>query len=191
MTRMAGQLALIGTLGSGAAFAADGIAHSPMDRAAENYKGFKEIYEKAPPMVQNAYVQVFGQGAMSNMDRMIAGAILSGTIPPSQGAGRPKADSPEGVAAIEMAEQIRQQAPELGKALGALANQEMELFAQQAIMRSQGQDVTSQSVVAAAEQGAGVSPLPAVLAGTGVGGGAALLGSLLARRGGKDPFRVP
>lgn len=188
--RMAGELALVGVMGGAGALAADAAAHSPMDRAAEDYKGFKELFDAAPPVVKSTYTQVFGQAPMSNMDRIVAGGILSGSIAPSPGSGPVQADSPGGVAAIEMAEQIRQQAPELGQALGALVQREMSVFAKEAIMRSQGEDVRSQDVVAAAQQGAGVSPIPAVLGGVGVGGGVALLTSLLNKRGGPDPFQV-
>lgn len=190
-TRMAGELALIGAMGGAGALAADAAAHSSMDRAAEDYKGFKELFEAAPPAVKSAYTQVFGQAPMSNMDRIVAGGILDGSIAPGSGSGPVQADSPGGMAAIEMAEQIRQQAPELGQALGALVQREMSIFAKEAIMRSQGEDVSSQDVVAAAQQGAGVSPIPAVLGGVGVGGGVALLASALNKRGRPDPFRAP
>jgi hypothetical protein len=189
--RMAGELALIGVMGGAGAMNADAAAHSPMDRVAQDYKGFKEAFDSAPPAVQSAYAQLFGAAPMSNMDRLVAGGILDGSIAPGTGEGPVQADTEDGAVAIEMAEQIRRQAPELGQALGALVGQEMSLFAKEAIMRSQGQDVSSQDVVAAAQQGAGVSPVPALLGGLGVGGGTALLTSVLNKRGRPDPFQVP
>jgi hypothetical protein len=46
-------------------------------------------------------------------------------------------------------------------------------------------------VISAGEMGSGVSPIPAVLAGAGVGGGTAALAALMRKRGGGgDPFQV-
>tara|TARA_R110000868_G_scaffold51792_6_gene163687 strand:+ start:1070 stop:1642 length:573 start_codon:yes stop_codon:yes gene_type:complete len=180
--RKAGQIMGLSTLGGAAgALTADRLSHDPMDRVAQDYKDFVGVYSSAPPEVQQAYAQVFGAGEISGMDRLIAAGILGGTIPGSQGEGPPQADSPAGRKAIEMAEQIRQQAPQLGQALSVLADKEMVLFAKEAQMSVGGQDVGSAEVVAAADSGAGVTPIPAVLGGLGAGGATAGAMALLDR----------
>jgi hypothetical protein len=50
--------------------------------------------------------------------------------------------------------------------------------------------VSPAEVMGAVEQGAGVSPVPALLGGTAIGGGTAALAALARRRGGGDPFQV-
>lgn len=175
--RMAGELLTYGLLGAGGAVGADAVAHGDMDRLASQYQGFMGQYERAPGLVQQAYAQVFGQGGMSQMDRIIATAVLSGAIPPAQGSGPVKADSAAGGKAIKLAGELRQQEPELSKAVAALADQEVKLFAKEALM-----GVSPGDVMSAAEQGAGVSPIPAVLGGLGAGGGTALLVEGLRRR---------
>lgn len=176
MNRMAGMALLSALGGAGAAVGADALSHDPMDRLAQGYKDWGAQVSAAPEMVRQAYVAVFGQGPMSNMDRVIATGILNGSIPPSQGAGPVKADSKAGKKAIEMAEQIRAKAPELGSAVGAIAKNEVALFAKEAAA-----GVNSQDVVSAADQGAGVSMIPAALGALGGGAVGAALGRLLPR----------
>lgn len=174
--RMAGQLAAILSLGGGAAIAADALAHDEMDELAQGYKDFSRRFDQSPDLVQTAYSEVFGAGPMSNMDRMIATGILNGTIPPSQGDGPIKSDSPAGGKAIKLAEQIRQKEPELSRVLADLARQEIVLFGKEAL-----HGVSSADVVSAAEQGAGHSMIPALVAGAGVGGAVALHGAAARR----------
>jgi hypothetical protein len=50
--------------------------------------------------------------------------------------------------------------------------------------------VSPAEVMGAVEQGAGVSPVPALLGGAAIGGGTAALAALARRRGGGDPFQV-
>lgn len=131
-----------------------------------------------------AYEQVFSQGPMSMMDRIVAAGILEGQMSPP--AGDFRADSPAGKKGIEIAMQIRQEMPELAASLASMAARDIDLIARQS-----REGLTTADVIAAGEQGAGVSPLPAVLAGTGVGGGTAALAALMRRRGGgDDPFQI-
>lgn len=181
MTRMAGQRALLaGALGAAGAIGADRMVHDQMDRLAQGYKAFEAAYYSAPEPLQQAYAQVYG-GEMSNMDRIIATAVLGGSIPPPQ--GEAKGDTPAGAKAIETAALIRQKAPEVGNSLAALADQEMELFTRYAVIKAGGgPDIRSADVVAAAEAGAGTSPLPAAIGGVVLGATGAALPGLWARR---------
>lgn len=183
--RMAGT-ALASLLGGGAAaIGADAAVHDEMDRTAQAYKDWAGNLKGSPEVVQQAYVAIFGRGEMSAMDRQLATGILNGSIPPS--AGPVKGDNKAGTEAIELAQVVRVQAPELGGAVGQLAQQELGLFAREAQM-----GVSSGDVMQAAEQGAGVSPVPALLAGLAGGGTGAGLAALLGGRGGQgDAFAVP
>ena len=62
---------------------------------------------------------------------------------------------------------------------------EMELYAKEA-----ENGVSTADVMAAVDQGAGVSQIPATLGGLGLGGGAAALAALARRRGGGNAFQV-
>lgn len=177
MNRMAGVALMSALGGASAAAGADALAHDPMDRLAQGYKDWGAEISAAPEMVRQAYVAVFGQGPMSNMDRVIATGILNGSIPPGRGAGPVKADSKAGKKAIELAEQIRAKSPELSSALGAIAKNEVALFAREAAA-----GVSSQDVVNAADQGAGVSMIPAALGGLGGGVAGAALGRVIPSR---------
>ena len=131
-----------------------------------------------------AYEQVFSQGPMSMMDRIIAANVLEGQMSPAD--GEVQADSPAGKKSIELALQIRQARPDLGEALASLAAKDIDLIARQS-----AQGVTTADVISAGEMGSGVSPVPAILAGTGVGGGVAALAALMRKRGGGgDPFQM-
>jgi hypothetical protein len=183
--RYAGDIALTGLMGAGGAMLADGLAHSPMDRMAQDAKDLNSTLSAAPPEVGQAYVNVFGRGPMSSMDRIVATGILNGSVPPAQGGGQVQADSPAGAEAIELAAMIREARPELSNALAAIAAQENSLFAKEALA-----GVSPAEVMGAVEQGAGVSPVPALLGGAAIGGGTAALAALARRRGGGDPFQV-
>lgn len=186
--RMAGQRLLFGgLLGGAGALGADAIAHDDMDRVAQDYKEYAEAYGRAPDIVKQAYVEVFGGGGMSNMDRLVAKGILGGSIPPVKGEGPLKVDSKAGGKAIELASKIRETNPTLSEALAAVANQEFKLFVKEALMRESGQDVQSADVVAAAERGAGVSVIPPILGGLALGSLGAVAPGLVPKRfGGRN-----
>lgn len=185
--RFAGELALIGAAGSGAALAADQLVHDDMDRLAQDSKDFRAAVAAQPEELVMAYEQVFSQGPMSTWDRVIAASALDGEISPLDlQSGMIQADSPAGKKSIELALQIRQARPEMGEVLASLAANDLDLMARQS-----QQGVTTADVISAGEMGSGVSPLPAILAGTGVGGGVAALAALMRKRGGGgDPFQM-
>ena len=183
--RFAGDLALTALMGSGGAVLADQLAHDEMDRMAQGARDFNAVLDSAPQEVSAAYMSVFGQGPMSNMDRILATGILMGDVPPPVGGGPAKADSPAGKKAIELASKIREAQPALGAAIGVIADRENDLFAKEALA-----GVGSADVMNAVAQGAGVSPIPAVLGALAAGGGMAALAALSRRRGGGDPFQV-
>jgi hypothetical protein len=183
--RYAGDIALVGLAGAGGAVLVDQLAHSPMDRMAQSTREFNDVLGAAPEQIGQAYSAVFAQGPMSNMDRTIAQGILGGTIEPPLRGATIQADSPAGKKAIELASQIRHEAPVVGNALAAVASKEMELYAKEA-----ENGVSTADVMAAVDQGAGVSQIPAILGGLGLGGGAAALAALARRRGGGSAFQV-
>lgn len=155
------------------------MSHDGMDRAAQGYQDFVGDYGQADEATQQIYAGVFSQGEMSLKDRILATGILSGALPPTAVAeAQERADSPAGKKGIALAAEVMMQNPALGMAAAQLAEQEIALFAKE---RQMG--VSAADVVAASEQGAGVSPLPAVLGGAGVGSGVAIVDALMRRRG--------
>jgi hypothetical protein len=168
MTRMAGQLiqrALgAGLLGAGGAVAADALMHDDLDRLAQGARDFNVAVYGAPPEAQEAYMAMFGQAPVSNMDRLIVTNLLKGNGTGPVDGGPIQADSPAGAKAIEMALEVRQANPALAATLAALSGQEIELLA-----RSAAAGVDPAQTIEAVNQGAGVSPLPAILGGAGLG----------------------
>lgn len=181
MRRMAGQVLAAGGLGSIGALGADALAHDEMDRTAQDYKGFIGGMRGADELTQRAYAGVFAQGQMSLKDRIMAMGILSGELPPGAADEAKKtADTPAGKKGIDLAGQIMMNRPELGPPIAELADREIRLF-----VREQKAGVTPSDVMTAAEQGAGVSPIPAVLGGAALGAAGAGIPALIARmRGG-------
>jgi len=178
LARMAGTALAVGGLGAGGAIAADALAHDPMDRIAQQYKDFRGAYQGADELAQKVYVGVFGQGETSLKDRIMAAGILSGELPPGAAEEAKKmADTPAGKKGIDLAAKVMMNRPELGPPAAKLAEREISLTAQ-----TKTSGLTSEQVTQAADQGAGVSPLPAMLGGAGVGSGAAIVASLLNRR---------
>lgn len=168
---MAGQLLSAAGMGALGAVGADMLAHTPMDRAAQDYKDLSGAVADIDEMTRKVFMAVFGQGEMSMKDRMLAAGILSGDLPPGAAeAAKKMADSSAGKKGIDVAGQVMSFQPALGPAVARLANQEIALFGKEAQM-----GVGPQDVIAAAEQGAGESLLPAALGGLGLGAiGAAL-----------------
>ena len=177
--RMAGSILGVGALGSAGALVADATAHDETDRAAQSYKNWAGSLQGADEIIQQVYVGVFGQGEMSMADRAVAMRILSGELPPTAATdAMAMADTPAGKKGIKLAGQLMVSQPELGPPAADLAKGELGLFEME---RKLG--VTPRDVMAAADQGAGVSPVPAILGGLGVGGGAAIVDALMRRRG--------
>lgn len=182
-SRLAGELLLTALAAGGSAAGANAIAHDEMDGLAQMAKNFTGRLEASDPRIQQSYMHVAGQGEMSNMDRLVVTSILRGSMDKriaQQGlpeGGEIKADTKAGVEAIATAYLIRAQNPQLAEQLGSLTKQELELFSKERLS-----GVSSAQVMAAAEQGAGITPVPALIGG-GLGGGAALLGVIAARRG--------
>jgi hypothetical protein len=182
--RFAGDLALIGVAGTGAALAADQLVHDDMDRLAQDSKDLRAQAAGQPQELLMAYEEVFAGEGVSMMDRVVAAGVLNGEISPVD--GPIQADSPAGKKTIELALQIRQARPDLGVALASLAAKDLDLIARQS-----EKGITTADVISAGEMGSGVSPVPAILAGTGVGGGVAALAALTRKRGGGgDPFQA-
>ena len=180
--RMAGTALGLGSIaGVAGAFGADALVHDDVDRVAQDYKAFFAQYQAAPEEVKQVYDAVFAQDSMSGMDRMVATAILNGSQQFTSPGGTVTAETKGGKKAIELAQQVAAANPGLGIATAGLARQEQELFIKEAEMRTEGYpNFTEQDTVAAANAGAGVSPVPAILGGLAAGslgaGGVALLG---------------
>lgn len=183
MMRFAGQALFSALGGTAAALAADGLAHSEMDRMAQAATDLASAFEAADPIVQQGYELVAGQGAMSNMDRLLVSAILTGAMderiaksgPPA--ASEIKGDTKGGAKAMYSAYQIRARDPQLAQQIGRLTDQELALFAKEGL-----NGVSSGEVMAAMEAGAGVTPVPAALGGLAGGGAAAAAMAALQRR---------
>lgn len=175
MTRMAGQLiqrALgAGLLGTGGAVAADALMHDDLDRLAQSARDLQMAFAGTPPEVQQVYMDMFGQGEVSSRDRLMATSILLEGADTPWATGVPiQADSPAGAKAIETALQLRQSNPTLANTLAAMVSRESDLLA-----RGMSAGVEPTQVLDAVNQGAGVSPLPAMAGGIGLGAlGAAL-----------------
>lgn len=180
IARMAGSVLAVGALGAGGAAAADALAHDPTDRAAQQYKDFAGAYQGSDELTQKVFAGVFGQGETSLKDRIIAVGILTGELPPGAAEqGKKMADTPAGKKGIALAAEVMMHRPELGPPVAKLAEREIRMTVQ-----AKKNGLTSDQVAQAADQGAGVSPLPAILGGAGVGSGAAIVASLLNRRAG-------
>lgn len=183
MMRFAGPALFSALGGTAAALAADGLAHSEMDRMAQAASNLSSAFEAADPIVQQGYELVAGQGAMSNMDRLLVSAILTGAMDERIAKSGPPAateiegDTKGGVKAMYSAYQIRARDPQLAQQIGRLTDQELALFAKESI-----NGVSSGDVMAAMEAGAGVTPVPAVLGGLAGGGAAAAAMAALQRR---------
>ena len=185
--RFAGELALIGAAGTGAAYAADSLAHDQMDRLSQEYQD----NVKRPIESSNQAFQDVFDGLRSQVDSGVEQVALirtlsagSESIPPDE--MEMLQQSPKSMRLVEMAQKVRDVNPVAAIAMGRIALQETQL-----ILKEKEAGVTPQEVVEATEQGAGVSPIPAVLAGAGAGGGTAALAALMRRRGGgDDPFQL-
>jgi hypothetical protein len=184
--RYAGDVALVGLAGAGGAVLADQLAHSPMDRLAQEYQdnvkgpigqgndAFQEIFAGLRSQVKS------GADQLALIRTLSAG---SSSIPPEE--MQLLQGSPESMQLVEMAQKVRDSNPAAAIAMGRIALQETQL-----ILKEKEAGVSPQEVVQAREEGAGVSQIPAILGGLGIGGGTAALAALARRRGGGDPFQV-
>lgn len=183
MQRMAGSLLGALLAGSGGAVAADLFAHDDLDRAAQDYKGFVDKAQGMPSQVQQIYSLLTGGGEMSSTDRAAIIGVLDGAADKvmAQLGGVPsvkqiQADTTAGQKAIHAAMQVRAQDPALAGQVNELVRGDLELIA-----KEQEKGMNPAQVMQAAQQGAGVSPLPAILGGL-LGGAAGAGGVALGRR---------
>jgi len=184
--RYAGDIALTGLMGAGGALLADRLAHSPMDRMAQEYQdNVKGPVEQGNEAFQGIFNGLRSQ-VRSGADQLALIRTLSAgseSIPAEE--MQQLQGSPESMQLVEMAQKVRDANPAAAIAMGRIALQETQL-----ILKEREAGVTPQEVVQAQEAGAGVSPIPAVLGGAAIGGGTAALAALARRRGGGDPFQV-
>ena len=156
-----------GTMG---AIAADAVAHDDMDYMAQDLKELKAGFQTMSPEAQNAFLSITTDSNLSGLDRALVGAALAGNP-----IVVPKEIATAGDLAITQAIALQQKAPEVAAEVARLNQQEIDLIAKEIDFGT-----TTQAVVSAVEnEGAGVSPLPAVAGGSAVG----LAGALLTRRG--------
>lgn len=175
--RFAGsRLLAAGGMGTAGAVLADTLAHDSTDRAVDTFQGFVGAYDNAEDPFKKVFSAVFLQDGMTPQDRTIAAQVLAGNRTPEV-AGL----SPAGMQAVEIASQVRAAAPDIAIRAAALAAQGDQMREQ---MQRAGLESSDQAQ-AAIEQGAGVTPWPAVAGGLAFGG----LGAALPV-GGRSPFQV-
>ena len=163
MKRFGGDALIAALLGGvPTAVATHALAHDDMDYLAEDLNNFNRGFDAMSSDAQNAYIEITANNKLSGLDRALVGAALRGEIGPPKGIGT------EGDRAVAQAAALRQQAPAVAAEVEKLNNIELELVATEI---SQG--TTPQAVTSAAEQGAGVTPVPAVVGGS-LGSAAAL-----------------
>lgn len=165
--RFAGsRLLAAGGMGAGGAVLADALTHDSTDRAVDTFQGFVGAYDNADDPFKKVFSAVFLQDGMTPQDRTIAAQVLAGNRTPEV-AGL----SPAGMQAVEIAYQVQAAAPDLAIRAAALAAQGDQMRQE---MGRAGLESSAQAQ-AAIDQGAGVSPWPAVAGGLAFGGlGAAL-----------------
>jgi len=145
----------LGLIGAPTAVAAHALSHDDMDYMAQDLKGLNRGFEAASDQAQAAFIAITANNKLSGLDRALVGAALRGEI------GPPKGIATEGDRAVAQAAALRQQAPAVAAEVEQLNNIELKLVATEI---SQG--TTPQAVTSAAEQGAGVTPVPAVVGGS-------------------------
>lgn len=180
--RMAGQVLGIGAAGAGGAFAADALAHDPMDRLAQELKdevltpfkrgneAFQQIYANligTPKTLleQAALVQTLGAG-IDSLERVLDADQVTKVK-----------SSEQAMRLLQAAQSLHERNPEAAIAMANMGSNELEL-----IFKEREMGLKPSDVMDAVEQGAGVSPLPAVAGGLGAGGGVAALAALMGRR---------
>jgi len=156
MKRFGGDALIAALLGGvPAAVATHALAHDDMDYLAEDLNNFNRGFDAMSSDAQNAYLQITANNKLSGLDRALVGAALRGEIGPPKGIGT------EGDRAVTQAAALRQQAPEIAAEVEQLNQVELQLIA-----REINQGTTPQAVITAEQQGAGVTPVPALVGGT-------------------------
>ena len=163
--RFAGEdLAMaLGLVGAPTAVGAHLVAHDDMDYLAQDFKNFNRDFEAMSPDAQQAYLAITAENMLSGLDRALVGAALRGEM------GPPKVIETEGDLAMAQAAALRQKAPEIAAEVERLNQIELNLVAKEI-----DKGVTPQAVISAAQnEGAGVTPAPAIIGGS-LGSAAAL-----------------
>ena len=156
--RFAGEdLAMaLGLVGAPTAVAAHALSHDDMDYMAQDFKNFDRDFRAMSPDAQRAYIAITANNKLSGLDRALVGAALTGEM------GPPKEISTEGDRAMAQAAALRQKAPDVAAEVARLNQQELDL-----IVKEIDFGTTAQAVIGAAKnEGAGVSPVPAVVGGS-------------------------
>ena len=158
-------------IAGGGAIAGHGLTHDDMDYVVEEYKDFDRAFRSLQPEAQKAYVAITSRPKMSPLDRIMVNMAFDGEI--EKPLPNPKS---EGDIAINMALQLKSQNPELAQVVRDLNQIEIDLIAKEI-----GEGTNPREVIQAAEDGAGVSGIPALI-GTGVGAGAGMYAMRPGRR---------
>ena len=167
---MGGGLGLLGAAGANIAF------HDEMDYAGETVKELRGDLDALPPQVAQAVIRTVGV-SMDPQARELVMAALSGTPPEQILAAMPGAPK-EFKSLIKGAGELAVGAPQVAQQAIAMG-MKMNAFEAEA----QGRNLDPAAVGEAVNSGeAGVSALPAILGGAGLGTGGAILQHLLNRR---------
>ena len=154
-----------GTMG---ALGVNAMAHDDMDYMAQDLKNLNLQFDAMSPDAQNSFIAITANNKLSGLDRAFVGAALRGEI------DAPKGIKTEGDRAVAQAASLRQQAPEIAAEVDRLNTLELDLVAKEI-----DSGTTPQAVISALEnEGAGVTPLPAIAGGTILG----LTGALGSRK---------
>jgi hypothetical protein len=162
--RFAGEnLAAALAVGVPTAVAAHAVSHDDMDYMAQDFKNLNRDFEAMSPTAQKAYIAITAKNRLSGMDRQLVGMALAGEI------SAPKEIKTEGDLAVAQAAALRVKAPKVAAEVARLNQQELDL-----VVKEIDSGTTPQAVISSAQnEGAGVSPAPAVIGG-GLGTAAAL-----------------
>jgi hypothetical protein len=184
--RYAGDIAMTGLMGAGGAMLADRLAHSPMDRLAQEYQdNVKGPVEQGNQAFQNVFNALRSEVQSGVEQEALIRTLSAGAESIPGEVMEVLSQSPRSLSLVRAAQQVRDQSPAAAIAMARISLQETQL-----LMKEREAGVTPQEVVQARGEGAGVSPVPALLGGAAIGGGTAALAALARRRNGGDPFRV-
>lgn len=137
------------------AIGSQGLLHDDMDYLAQTYKEYEKGFASMSPEAQDAYITITANNKLSGLDRALVGEALEGQVE------APEVIKTEGARAIAQAVQLRQQLPEVAAEVSQLNQQELDLIVQEI-----RHNTTPQDVMRAEEQGAGVTPIPALVGGS-------------------------
>jgi len=175
MTRMAGQrlaqVAVAPVAGLGGAYLADHLAHSPMDRLAQEYQdNVKGPVEQGNQAFQNVFNALRSEVQSGVEQEALIRTLSAGAESIPGEVMEVLSQSPRSLSLVRAAQQVRDQSPAAAIAMARISLQETQL-----LMKEREAGVMPQEVVQAREEGAGVSPVPAILGGAVAGTAAAFL----------------